>query len=96
MGLLKGAGRRLKGLFGDGGLVDTLAEAQAWLEGDYERGMALAGRNRRPARKIHPKDPSNRSAGRSEKASEEGPLDDTPLPIGRQYDPAEWRWLRMR
>ena len=47
MGLLKGAGRRLKGLLGDGGLVDTLDEARAWLEGDYERGITLALRDRR-------------------------------------------------
>ena len=51
MGLLEGAGRRLKGLFADGGLIDTLEEAQAWLDGDYERGKALSARNRRRGRR---------------------------------------------
>ena len=52
MGLLKGVGRRLNGLFADGGLVDALAEAQAWLDGDYERGMHLGRLNRRARRPL--------------------------------------------
>ena len=47
MGLLKGAGRELRGLFAPGGLIDNLGAAQAWLDGDYQRGMTLAARNRR-------------------------------------------------
>jgi hypothetical protein len=44
MGLLKSAGRELKGLLRGGGLVDSLSQAQAFLDGDYGRGMSLAGR----------------------------------------------------
>jgi len=47
MGLLKGAGRELRGLFAAGGLIDTLGAAQAWLDGDYGRGATLAQRIRR-------------------------------------------------
>ncbi len=50
MGLLKGGGRELRGLFAPGGLIDNLGAAQAWLDGDYERGAALAERNRRNRR----------------------------------------------
>ena len=51
MGLLKGAGQRLKGLFAEGGALDSLEAAQAWLDGDYRRGMALSERNRRRKRR---------------------------------------------
>ena len=47
MGLLKGAGRELRGLFAAGGLIDNLGAAQAWLDGDYGRGATLAQRIRR-------------------------------------------------
>jgi hypothetical protein len=48
MGLLKGIGRGLKGLFADGDLADTLAEAHAYLDGDYGRALELARRSQRP------------------------------------------------
>jgi hypothetical protein len=53
MGLLKGVGRDLKGLLRSGELVDTLAEAQAYLEGDYGEAMKLTERDlaRRRARR---------------------------------------------
>ena len=53
MGLLKGFGRDLKGLMKSGELGDTLAEAQAWLDGDYGNAMKLTDRDltRRRARR---------------------------------------------
>ncbi|HEY5720991.1 MAG TPA: hypothetical protein VIT45_01585 [Allosphingosinicella sp.] len=53
MGLLKGAGRELKGLLRSGELADTFAEAQAWLDGDYGNAMKLTERDlaRRRARR---------------------------------------------
>jgi hypothetical protein len=53
MGLLKGFGRDLKGLMKSGELADTLAEAQAWLDGDYGNAMDLTERDlaRRRARR---------------------------------------------
>jgi hypothetical protein len=45
MGLLKGVGRELKGLFRDGGLADTFDEARAYLEGDYGTAMRLSERD---------------------------------------------------
>jgi hypothetical protein len=51
MGLLKGLGSSLKGLLADGGLPDTLAEAQAYLDGDYGRAIDLAQRFRPTRRK---------------------------------------------
>ncbi len=53
MGLLKGLGRDLKGLLRSGALVDTFAEAQAWLDGDYGSAMKLTERDlaRRRARR---------------------------------------------
>jgi hypothetical protein len=45
MGLLKGVGRELKGLLQAGGLADTVAEARAWLDGDYETAMRLSERD---------------------------------------------------
>jgi hypothetical protein len=44
MGLLKGVGRKLGGLLRSDGFTDSLSQAQAFLEGDYGRGMSLAGR----------------------------------------------------
>jgi hypothetical protein len=52
MGLLKGA--NLKGLFGAGGIADTFAEAQAYLDGDYGRAMDMAARTRRDRKKGAP------------------------------------------
>lgn len=53
MGLLKGIGRDLKGLLRSGELVDTFAEAGAYLEGDSGRAMELTERDlaRRRARR---------------------------------------------
>jgi hypothetical protein len=51
MGLLKGIGSSLKGLFADGGLPDTLAEAQAYLDGDYGRAIDMARSHRTVRRK---------------------------------------------
>jgi hypothetical protein len=53
MGLLKSAGRELKGLLRSGELADTFAEAQAYLDGDYGNAMKLSERDiaRRRARR---------------------------------------------
>lgn len=80
MGLLKGAGRELRGLFAPGGLLDNLGAAQAWLEGDYERGMALAGRNRR-----------NRLRGLARK----DPLSDPQAHEEAHVDPMTRDWLMV-
>ena len=53
MGLLKSAGRELKGLLRSGELADTFAEAQAYLDGDHSNAMKLSERDiaRRRARR---------------------------------------------
>lgn len=73
MGLLKGLGPRLKGLFGEGGLPDVLAEAQAYLDGDYERAAVMAGQRRRDRKGI-------------QKVQMKPPLADGFLDPGLQYD----------
>jgi hypothetical protein len=51
MGLLKGFGNGLKGLFAEGGPVDNMEAAQAYLDGDYGRAYALAAQYRRARQK---------------------------------------------
>ena len=53
MGLLKSFGRDLKGLLKSGELTGALAEAQAYLDGDYGNAMELTERDlaRRRARR---------------------------------------------
>lgn len=66
MGLLKGFGRDLKGLMRSGELIDTFAEAQAYLAGDY--GSAMQFTERDLARRRMRRDEKRRAEQRARRA----------------------------
>jgi hypothetical protein len=50
MGLFRGAGARLQGLFGNDDLGDAFSQARAFLDGDYGTGIDIAARRFRRGR----------------------------------------------
>ena len=52
MGLLRGAGARLKGLFGNDDLGDAFSQARAFLDGDYGTGIDIAARRFQRGRRV--------------------------------------------
>ena len=86
MGLLKGVGRELKGLFRDGGLADTFDEARAYLDGDYGTAMRLSERDAARLRARR----AQRRAGRSPRASLDRPYE------GMMWDDPEMGRMVLR
>ncbi|MDB5691506.1 MAG: hypothetical protein JWO81_569 [Alphaproteobacteria bacterium] len=86
MGLLSGVGQKLNGLFGNADFGDGLAQAQAYLDGDYGRGIDFAAKRFRRRRGGSAMDALANATGNGVDAAPDVPASSQMPPVGAIVD----------